>query len=237
MPSSKPFMISIQNKSELKYSDLSISLPEVLQAMGCDSAFTDSSLEFEIDSLLNQLHTILRPRFQYFTSDGHIDSERKLLSIGEISFSMGSIISRQLLKSQSFLFFVATAGQEFEEWQQSPSIKGDILKSYIADTLGSIIAEKSADAMERVLETALESDSLRHTNRYSPGYCGWHVSQQKLLFSLFEDEKPCGVTLTDSSLMLPIKSVSGVIGIGKDVRKLDYTCGLCSLESCFRRKR
>jgi hypothetical protein len=51
------------------------------------------------------------------------------------------------------------------------------------------------------------------------------------------DERPCGVTLTDSSLMLPIKSVSGVIGVGPDVKKMDYTCGLCSFADCFRRKK
>jgi hypothetical protein len=51
------------------------------------------------------------------------------------------------------------------------------------------------------------------------------------------DERPCGVMLTESSLMLPIKSVSGVIGLGPDVRHQDYTCGLCSYADCFRRKR
>ena len=45
----------------------------------------------------------------------------------------------------------------------------------------------------------------------------------------------CGVRLTDSSLMVPIKSVSGIIGIGEKVRKLDYTCGLCDSKKCFKR--
>ncbi|MEE3446448.1 MAG: vitamin B12 dependent-methionine synthase activation domain-containing protein, partial [Prevotella sp.] len=68
-----------------------------------------------------------------------------------------------------------------------------------------------------------------------PGYCGWHVSQQQLLFPLFNGQT-CGVTLTDSSLMLPIKSVSGIIGVGEKVRRLDYTCGLCNFEKCYKRK-
>ena len=46
----------------------------------------------------------------------------------------------------------------------------------------------------------------------------------------------CGVSLTESSLMVPIKSVSGIIGLGPQVRHLDYTCGLCDFKQCYKRK-
>ena len=106
----------------------------------------------------------------------------------------------------------------------------------MADSLGSIIAEKAADCMELALQKEIGSRGWKHTNRFSPGYCGWHVSEQQKLFPLFPTPHPCGISLTDSSLMLPIKSVSGVIGLGENVRKLEYTCGLCSYEKCYRRK-
>ncbi len=230
-------MTSIKVERELSLNDLSISLSEVLLAMGCDTSFRDSTLENETVALLDQLSTLLRPRFQFFTTNGRLNLEKKLLHIDETTLSVGQIISRQIRQSEQFLFFVATAGSEFEEWQHTSAVKDDMLKSYIADSLGSIIAEKTADMMELLLEDFLQTEGLKHTNRYSPGYCGWHVSEQHLLFSLFDEPNPCGITLTESSLMLPIKSVSGVIGIGKDVRKLDYTCGMCNYEKCFRRKK
>ena len=87
------------------------------------------------------------------------------------------------------------------------------------------------------LDEYIRDRGWRHTNRFSPGYCGWHVSEQKKLFPLFPSAEPCGIRLTDSSLMLPIKSVSGVIGLGDGVRKLEYTCGLCTYDKCYRRKR
>ena len=96
-----------------------------------------------------------------------------------------------------------------------------MVKIYIADSLGSIIAEKTADCMEVALAEYIREKNWKHTNRYSPGYCGWHVSEQQKLFPLFPVAAPCGIRLTDSSLMVPIKSVSGVIGTGTNVRKLN----------------
>ena len=55
------------------------------------------------------------------------------------------------------------------------------------------------------LERYVAPEGLRITNSYSPGYCGWNVSEQHALFSLLP-EGFCGVRLCESGLMLPIKS-------------------------------
>ena len=114
--------------------------------------------------------------------------------------------------------------------------EADMVRVFIADALGSVIAEHCADRMEEILQTSIDKLGWHHTNRFSPGYCGWHVSQQQLLFPLFQGHT-CGVKLTDSSLMIPIKSVSGIIGLGEKVRKLEYTCGLCDFKQCYKRKK
>ena len=110
---------------------------------------------------------------------------------------------------------------EYEAYQHRLTDEGDMVRTFIADAIGSVIAEKCADQMEIAVQQSIDKLGWHHTNRFSPGYCGWHVS---------------GVRLTDSSLMLPIKSVSGIIGLGKEVRRLDYTCGLCNFEKCYKRR-
>ena len=152
------------------------------------------------------------------------------------SFSIGKIIARQLRGSEAFALFVATSGTEFEQYQQQLKTKGDMVRIFIADALGSVIAEKCADEMEQLLQLSIDKLQWKHTNRFSPGYCGWHVSQQQRLFPLLGEKEPCGVHLTDSSLMVPIKSVSGIVGVGKNVRRLDYTCGLCDFKNCYKRR-
>ena len=149
---------------------------------------------------------------------------------------MGRIILRQLRGSEAYALFICTCGVKFEAYQQRLKQQGDMVRVFIADALGSVIAEHCADQMEIALQESIDKLGWHHTNRFSPGYCGWHVSQQQLLFPLFQGHT-CGVTLTDSSLMLPIKSVSGIIGLGASVRKLNYTCGLCDFKQCYKRKK
>ena len=72
------------------------------------------------------------------------------------------------------------------------------------------------------------------SNSYSPGYCGWDVSEQRLLFSLLP-QGFCGVQLLPSCLMLPLKSVSTVVAIGPDVTYEPYRCNICRKRDCYRR--
>lgn len=62
---------------------------------------------------------------------------------------------------------------------------------------------------------------------YSPGYCGWHVSGQRKLFARLGPEE-IGITLNASCLMLPLKSVSGVLVAGPGrIHKFHPTYPFC----------
>jgi cobalamin-dependent methionine synthase I len=106
---------------------------------------------------------------------------------------------------------------------------------YVYDVLGSAIAEAAGDQIESFLKKEVAPEGEKITNRYSPGYCNWNVADQHKLFSLLGNS-PCGVTLTESALMHPVKSISGVIGIGPTVKYRDYQCTLCLSENCVYRR-
>ena len=205
-------------EQELTYQKLQIPSSDIYEAMGYKDSMPDGMVIEEINTLLDRITPLLRPRFFFFLTDGLLDTEKATLTVKDTVLSIGKTIARQLRGSEAFAFFTATAGVEFEKYQHLLQQEDDMVKVYIADSLG------------------IEKRGWKHTNRYSPGYCGWHVSEQQKLFSLFPVASPCGIQLTDSSLMIPIKSVSGIIGVGSHVRKLEYTCGLCTYENCFRRK-
>lgn len=207
----------------LTYEELGITMADVYEAMGYQGELPDEATRQETLYIINKVSQLLRPQFCFSV----------ITSLP--AFNMGKIIERQLRGSEAYALFVATAGVEFEEYQQQLKEQGDLVRVFIADALGTVIAERCADRMEEALQANIEKLQWHHTNRFSPGYCGWHVSQQQLLFSMLPS-LPCGVRLTESSLMVPIKSVSGIIGLGKEVRYMDYTCGLCDMKQCYKRK-
>lgn len=221
----------------LNFDDLGVTLKDIYEQMGYGENLPDESTVEETEQILSIVKGFLKPRFCFFVADGVLNQSEKTLEAVGRHFDIGRIITSQLKGAERFAFFVATAGVEFGQFQDRQMQNGDMVKVFIADAVGSVLAEKTADRMEEALEELLAPYGWKHTNRFSPGYCGWHVSEQHSLFSIFPVENPCGVRLTDSALMLPIKSVSGIIGLGPSVRKLDYTCGLCDYKQCYKRKK
>ena len=210
-------------EKKLDYDALGITPADIYEQMGYHGVEPDEVTQREVSMVIEEVSPWLCPRFCYQV-------------VKELpAFDMGKIILRQLRGSEAYALFICTSGQEYEAYLHRLKDQGDMVRGFIDDALGSVIAEKCADVMEMCLQESIDKLQWRHTNRFSPGYCGWHVSQQQLLFPLFEGNT-CGVTLTDSSLMVPIKSVSGIIGLGEKVRKLDYTCGLCDFKQCYKRK-
>ena len=164
-----------------------------------------------------------------FLEDGHH------IRIGNIEFTPHKIVYHQLKRSERVAIFVCTAGEGIGQWSKR-MMSGDPLKGFIADILGSVVAEASIDIIHQKLCDEMGQAGLKVTNRYSPGYCGWHTSEQHKLFGLLPKDI-CGIRLTESALMLPIKSVSGIIGIGANVRFNPYTCKLCELTQCVYRNK
>jgi cobalamin-dependent methionine synthase I len=109
------------------------------------------------------------------------------------------------------------------------------MEGYGLDAVGSAAAEACADSLESEVRAVAAAAGWKITNRLSPGYCGWVTQEQQKLFSLLPGD-PCGIRLSSSSLMSPIKSVSGVIGLGPNVRYLDHMCDTCDMTTCYKRK-
>jgi hypothetical protein len=80
-------------------------------------------------------------------------------------------------------------------------------------------------------------DGTALTLRYSPGYCGISLKQQQKLFRLVPADR-IGVELLPTMIMKPIKSVSGLIGIGPApaIKAYGNPCSRCPLKDCAMRR-
>ena len=166
--------------------------------------------------------------------DVSVDPKEERIRARGIDFHAGGIVAGQLARSTALGVFLCTAGRGIEELARELIAGGDPFTGYVANAMGSLVVDGAMDLLQEEFGARMADRGLRITNRYSPGYCGWHVSEQQRLFQLLPAGY-CGVRLTDTSLMQPVKSVSGVIGVGERVRFNDYTCSRCELESCIYR--
>jgi hypothetical protein len=170
----------------------------------------------------------------FVQEDVSFDPGGERFRAGGIEFQAGAIVAGQLARSTALGVFLCTAGRGIEELSRALLAGGDPFTGYVANAMGSLVVDGAMDRLQEDFGARMAGRGLRITNRYSPGYCGWHVSEQQRLFRLLP-AGAFGVRLTDTSLMQPIKSVSGVIGVGERVRFNEYTCSRCELESCIYR--
>jgi hypothetical protein len=218
-----------------EFNELAIDLPAIHAVLG----FPDSALPAPFDDYLDEALEFATHLTDIRACYRIIDLIRLEPSKGSIhaggkDFQVGKTVCKELRNSEQLLFFVCTAGKMISQ-KSAELLKGeDPAKGYIYDQVGIFVTEAAGDRMQQLIQQELPSGK-KTTNRYSPGYCNWNVSDQHLLFSLFPPA-PCGVTLTDSALMNPVKSISGVIGIGQAVNYRDYPCALCLSVNCIYRK-
>ncbi len=218
----------------LSLDDLTLKRDDIYLNVGYGGQMPDDAVAGKIEQIIAYAGTICRPRIGYRICRGGVENIR-YLNIEGRSMKVGSKLAGYYAKATQYAVFVATAGQEYDDYLRQLRQSDEMLDEYLADAVGSEIAEATVRYFEEQIRLKAIEDGLCITPVYSPGYNGWHVEEQKSLFSLLPD-RVCGVTLNESSLMYPVKSVSGVIGLGKEVEASPVACAICGLQSCYKRK-
>lgn len=177
----------------------------------------------------------IRGGYRIFSDIEFIDS-KQIIIIAGVDFSPHGAVYSKLRNSGQIAVFVCTAGEGIARLAKRMMTDNEPLKGFIADILGSLVVETAADIMQKKLSSEMSGKNMKITNRYSPGYCGWATEEQHKLFSLLPHGY-CGVHLTESALMQPVKSVSGFIGTGKNVIYNAHTCTMCDAKYCAYRNR
>lgn len=216
-----------------RFEELKITSKDVEDLMGFESENAPEPFPELIQQGLTKAETICKINggYKLFT-DIEINHSTNTLRIENQIFSPTSIVFSHLKKSTSCILFVCTAGKEISDVARKSEINGDLLLGYVLDVIGSITVDKAMDMIEVEVEKEFNQQDLKISDRFSPGYCDWSVAEQQKLFALIP-RGFCGITLSDSSLMSPIKSVSGIIGVGKELVKKGYQCNWCNDANCF----
>ena len=218
------------------YSDLTIDLKNLHRVLGFADAALPDPFDAYLAEALDFASQLTEIRAAWVLAEKSvIENARGCVSVGDKTFQVGKTLCKELRGSEKLIFFVCTAGHSLSV-KSHDLLKGeDPAKGYFYDQVGTFVVEAAGDEMQSLIADELLVKGEKITNRYSPGYCHWSVADQHLLFSMFP-AAPCGVTLTESALMNPVKSISGLLGIGKQVNFREYPCALCLSLNCIYRR-
>lgn len=147
--------------------------------------------------------------------------------------SVGGRLPRSVLaRASAVVVGVATIGRAIED-RVSALLAPDPLGALALDGYGNAALSALARSVCDTIGAGAEARSWRTTPPISPGLGGWPLdSGQRDLFALV-DAGAIGVALTPSSLMLPRKSLSFIVGTGPGVEPGGQTCDWCGMrERC-----
>jgi len=219
---------------KLTLSDLDIDKNEIYLNLGYGGQTPDAQFIEMIDELIEHIQNFCIPNAGYLIFSGIIP-DKNYLEINNIRIKVGAVITKYLHGATHFAVFVVTAGEEFDKYLEQLKAEGDIVSEFLAYSIGTEIAKATIRFVTDKITEEADKSVFKITHSYSPGHCSWHVREQQQLFSLLP-EHPCGIKLNDSCLMHPVKSVSGIIGLGKEVTSTPNGCDICGLKTCFKRK-
>jgi hypothetical protein len=141
------------------------------------------------------------------------------------------VLSRNLAEVERVFPYVATCGTELDELSRAGD---DMLASYWLDVFKEMALEAAIQHLRTVLRQRYALQGFSSMNPGSGDRNVWPIAQQRPLFSLIGSvEERIGVSLTESFLMVPNKSVSGLF-FPTDVPF--ESCQLCTRPDCPRRR-
>lgn len=148
----------------------------------------------------------------------------------------GELASRMLGDCERAVLLVCTLGARFAARLRQLAARS-MAEAVVADACGSAMVEAACDRAEE--EIAARYAPLYLTDRFSPGYGDLPLHVQAPLTAAVEAEKLLGVTVTDSFLLNPAKTVTAVIGLSQRPQPARVRgCAHCNLrESCRLRRK
>lgn len=218
------------------FSDLGVSPVTLEKLMGFEPGKSPDPIPGIIASSIADANNHADIQGGYIITDSFCtDTGLKKLSVQDQLFETGRLVTHQMKSARKIALFIITAGKGFESWSKDLMQEGDPMSGYIADLLGSETVETAAEKMLAQLESTVISEmGYKTSNPYSPGYCGWPITDQFKLFSFFPDNFS-SISLSETALMHPVKSISGIVAIGDHVKKEAHGCQVCDATNCLYR--
>jgi hypothetical protein len=196
--------------------DVRVDYGEVARLLGYPPGPLPERVEEMVVEAERQAPLLVRPAGTFVLLDG-VDPGRSpfLCSAGRVALAL------------------VTIGDGVERAVAHYREQGLLAPALIFDAFGSAAAEAAADAAEAIVRDAVGAGGLRCSRRFSPGYGGWDVVEQRWIVEAL-DAGAVGVALTTGCMMTPRKSVTFAMTVGTHPVELydDDICDACGVPEC-----
>ena len=161
-----------------------------------------------------ELHKIITPKACYKEFDLTVTKENEIFNIrfADLSFNSKNL-GINLKNCTKVILFGATIGPLVDQTIRKAQNFGSA-QAAVYQATGAMFAEKLTELLNQKIKTDYEKKGFKAHPRYSPGYGDISLQMQRDFFRLLPLEK-IGLTLMDSLIMAPEKSVTAFIGLEK----------------------
>lgn len=212
-----------------------INKTEAMRYMGIGTAIPDKQISDIINKCEDQLLRAIHPTYTFALFD--ITPSHNGIEVKDTPLVLtGNSVKTHLEGCTKVVLLAATLGIEADKIIKRYQVS-DLTSALAADSLASAAIEQVCNAAEEEIREKVSP--LNMTWRFSPGYGDLPLELQKVFLTVLNTQKRIGLTITDSLIMLPSKSVTALIGLSeKPIEKRRQGCAICSLRNtCQFRKR
>lgn len=184
---------------------------------------------------INRSYSLFKPQGIYslikikgFALEGRINLESGLI------FRFAKSIIKQLKGASHLLVGVVTIGDLLEKKVSELFSQGEYPRALTLDVIGTVAVEDFSRKVRKLARQEVIEQGFKTSRHFSPGYSGWEVSQQEIVFKSIPSDN-IGVRLSKGFMMLPQKSLSWVIGAGKEIivsSEEENKCKDCQSKYC-----
>lgn len=201
---------------------------EVLRYLGYRGQELDEITEAIVDESIGEMRSIVDKRYDYKFIDIARDGDRLWLENTNLELR-GRDIKNHLENSDRCILLAVTLGHEVDrKIRYYEKISMD--RALILDACASAFIEEAADEICEDIDKGLGEKGKTLTSRFSPGYGDFPLDIQGTFLSVMGTESSIGLTSTYSSILIPRKSITAIIGI-VDIgdKGIEYdSCSTCS---------
>jgi len=220
----------------LKISLESLDEREILRTMGYHGSEIPAELESLIRRCIRQTLDTVQPRAVFRRFPIEKDTGGIHISGTDLIFP-GTSIQKHLETSDEVWLVAITVGQETDKLIRT-ALSEMPEEGIILDSCAAAAVEAAADKVQEMLRETVEREGKFITSRFSPGYGDLPLTVQRNFLTVLDTSRKIGLSVTESFLMVPSKSVTAIIGISPtEIQTSQNPCDGCILRTtCELRK-